>query len=438
MQAMQAELDRLGTVLKARKTPVVTLPSWDELCADYQPIKPAIRAHASGARFLAILAGVQSGKTYMAAREFLKRILGDRKKKTGPLQYWAVAPIFPLTRRQESVLRRVVTGTLLASENRTERIFFLKGDITIQFKSADHPDTLVSEPVDGMWIDEAARLKPEAWSDGLEGRMTATNGWAIFTTSSKGRNWFYQEILARAERLEPGFDWITWRTEENTAVPGIAEEIARKRATLPRKIFQREYEASLDAFAGQIYEEWERALHILGPSNRVPDLQRLDWQPKEINEIIYGVDPGFRTAVMLCVARVGNRWLVLDERAGSGWSEPDYQKHAAELTEKWGVGTWLVDPSAPSVVKALRAKGIRARGADNDVAAGILRVATLMHPNGDNGPLIAIHPRCKMLIEQLPTYQWNGDTEKPVKEDDHAPDALRYAVYNRSTAEVTT
>jgi phage terminase large subunit len=66
--------------------------------------------------------------------------------------------------------------------------------------------------------------------------------------------------------------------------------------------------------------------------------------------------------------------------------------------------------------------------AKNDVISGIRKVSSLLAKNK-----IKINRRCVGLIEELGLYAWdekaarNGE-EKPIKEHDHALDALRYYV----------
>lgn len=46
-------------------------------------------------------------------------------------------------------------------------------------------------------------------------------------------------------------------------------------------------------------------------------------------------------------------------------------------------------------------------------------------------PRLVINPNdagCQMLIDELTAYSWNPKTDEPKKENDHGPDALRYAV----------
>lgn len=88
----------------------------------------------------------------------------------------------------------------------------------------------------------------------------------------------------------------------------------------------------------------------------------------------------------------------------------------------------IVDPSAASFKAEMNLKGIWNTDADNDVDNGIRKVSSLLAQRK-----IRIHKRCKNLRLELSTYAWDekkGDKgeDVPLKQHDHAPDALRYFV----------
>ncbi|MEA4928498.1 MAG: PBSX family phage terminase large subunit [Candidatus Limiplasma sp.] len=86
----------------------------------------------------------------------------------------------------------------------------------------------------------------------------------------------------------------------------------------------------------------------------------------------------------------------------------------------------VIDPSAASFRVALRQRNHKVRDADNDVLDGI-RVVSSMLSLGR----LKIHRRCVKTIEEMHAYVWDEKAakrgaEQPLKEHDHAPDALRY------------
>lgn len=86
----------------------------------------------------------------------------------------------------------------------------------------------------------------------------------------------------------------------------------------------------------------------------------------------------------------------------------------------------IIDPSAASFIEALRRRGVYVIEADNDVIDGIRRVSTLMSKRS-----LKICADCTGTIDELGTYHWDDKAalvgvEKPVKEDDHGCDVVRY------------
>lgn len=107
------------------------------------------------------------------------------------------------------------------------------------------------------------------------------------------------------------------------------------------------------------------------------------------------------------------------------------QEYADDFMEFMGKDwcTVLVDPSAASFIVALRQRGVYVREADNDVSDGIRRIGTLFARRR----LLVNEGNCMGLIDELGTYMWDDKAalrgeEKPVKQQDHGPDALRYFV----------
>lgn len=88
----------------------------------------------------------------------------------------------------------------------------------------------------------------------------------------------------------------------------------------------------------------------------------------------------------------------------------------------------IVDPSAASFIAALRRRGLYVIPADNEVLDGIRRTATLIQRRK-----LLVNKSCTGLLGELGTYLWDEKScklgvDKPLKERDHGPDALRYFV----------
>ena len=80
-------------------------------------------------------------------------------------------------------------------------------------------------------------------------------------------------------------------------------------------------------------------------------------------------------------------------------------------------------------------RGITTYGATHTVIEGIRNVRRLIQDN--NGKvLLRIHPRCKTLIQELQSYEYDDSAQvtagdrKPAKLNDHGPDCLRYMAWS--------
>jgi len=88
--------------------------------------------------------------------------------------------------------------------------------------------------------------------------------------------------------------------------------------------------------------------------------------------------------------------------------------------------TIFLDPSAKGYIDDLIRDGYPAEKAENDVLVGIQRVqAVIAHG-------FSVDPACVNLIEEFGMYAYPDnpkvETDKPVKDHDHALDALRYGI----------
>jgi PBSX family phage terminase large subunit len=93
----------------------------------------------------------------------------------------------------------------------------------------------------------------------------------------------------------------------------------------------------------------------------------------------------------------------------------------------------IIDPSASSFKAELRKRSLKPReandliNADNEVLNGIRLVATMFQA----GKLFINKTKCPNLVRELNSYLWDSKAsergvEKPIKENDHGPDELRY------------
>ena len=75
--------------------------------------------------------------------------------------------------------------------SQSERRIDLPNGGMIALRSAFRPDNLRGEGLDFVVLDEAAFIKPRAWNEVIRPMLVTARGAALFLSTPKGRNWFY-------------------------------------------------------------------------------------------------------------------------------------------------------------------------------------------------------------------------------------------------------
>jgi len=88
----------------------------------------------------------------------------------------------------------------------------------------------------------------------------------------------------------------------------------------------------------------------------------------------------------------------------------------------------VVDPSAASFKVECERRGLNLQDADNAVVDGIRRVASLLGQDQ-----LYVHRSCENVRKEFASYVWDAKAQakgedKPVKQNDHSMDALRYGI----------
>jgi len=89
----------------------------------------------------------------------------------------------------------------------------------------------------------------------------------------------------------------------------------------------------------------------------------------------------------------------------------------------------VIDPSAASLINLFRQNGIGVRAADNSVMSGIQNVSSWIRCKR----LHVVRDRCPNLLKEFNSYVWDDKAQQlgkdePLKQSDHALDALRYLI----------
>ncbi len=111
----------------------------------------------------------------------------------------------------------------------------------VWFLSADNAEAIRGYGFQGLVIDEAASISQDVWHYILRPTISQTLGWAIFVSTPKGRNWFYDLFTRGLDPTETDYASFTFPSNASPYFPAHEWEEARR--TLPEDVFRQEYMA---------------------------------------------------------------------------------------------------------------------------------------------------------------------------------------------------
>ena len=165
-----------------------------------------------------------------------------------------------------------------------------------------------------------------------------------------------------------------------------------------------------------VYKEFKRELHLT------------EQKPRTIVKTIVGIDFGHTNpaAVIPIEIDADNHYWIQDE----WYKTQQTTEQIAQIALSYKSRECYADPAEPDRIQTLNRLGLNCREVSKDIVAGIDKVKELFKQGR-----IHINPKCVNLIWELETYHYpekkpeQNEKEVPVKENDHALDALRYCLY---------
>jgi len=307
----------------------------------------------------------------------------------------------------------------LYEHRRTDQAIRIRGGGEIVYCGLDAPEKIGSFNLSGVAVDEAVELTEADWTM-LRGRLRlSVAGLArqLYGACNPGppSHFLARRFgLAAGTRAAAGCRAIVTRTADNRFLPA-------------------DYLADLDRFAGLahrryvlgqwvggvglVYDRWDRE-HFVAD------------RPGPWRRIVVGVDEGYTNpSVLLAVAADGDgRAHVVREFYAQRVLRGDLAAEATRWAAELAPEAFVVDPAAAGLVAELRNRGLFVVEADHAVFDGIQAVHARLAPAGDGRPRLTVAPGCRETIREFESYAWVPGADRPRAENDHAMDALRYAI----------
>jgi len=384
--------------------------------------------YSDPSRFVVVSAGRRFGKTVLAVVKMITRAMESKKALI-----WYIAPTYKQAKMIAwKMLLEMTPQKLVAKKNEVDLELTMINGSSICLKGADNEDSLRGVGLDFAVLDEYASMKPNVWQEIIRPMLSDRQAPALFIGTPKGKNHFW-EIWLKGQRKESGFSSYTAKTEQNPYIP--RSEIKDAKDILNDRYFKQEYEASFEDYTGLIWPEFTPELHVIEPFEVQP------WW-----ETVSSIDTalsGTTACLNACVDDNGTIYITKEF-----YEQNKRVSEVADAVRDWNPGMWLIDPAAKiknvnklgslySLFDEYNDNGIMAYPAENDVNAGINRVAEYFKLNK-----LKIFSNCKNLIHEIERYHWAEEREtvqgivvpKPFKSLDHACDAMRYLVMSRPQA----
>lgn len=362
---------------------------------------------------------VRSGKTYISLWRFLKELT------YGPPGEYVI-----ICRTYDSFKRNVlplVTNMIGADAryykgNRELNIWGKK--VHIVGADDERAESKIRGPTfSGAYVDEATII-PESVFKMLISRCAMGNA-KIFATTNPDSPFHW----LKTEYLDNNEDVKSWQftLEDNPKITDYEKEYLKRQ--YKGLWYKRFIEGKWIQAEGAIYDFFDTNIHTI------------DFPPAASAEYIVAIDYGTTNPCAFVLIGINT------SKFPNIWVEDEYyydskiyqrQKTDAEYADDFmrfvmykNIKAIYIDPSAASFKAELRKRDVtNLFDAENEVLDGIRLVSNFL-----NNGTMKICRKCFNLIKEFQSYVWDEKSlktgvDKPLKENDHALDALRYALYS--------
>lgn len=319
---------------------------------------------------------------------------------------------------------------LLTQSGLHERVTWHKADNVITWpngsavflRSVQDPEMILGLDLAWAVADELGLWKARAW-DYLQNRLRQPGYPHIIRggyTPKGAAHW-------TAERLVPSDETEVIRSSmmDNPSVtPDVIDRVRREYGE-GSDLWRQEVLGEFVAWQGLVYA-FDQEIHVANPT-----------RDTLFTSVHAGVDWGWENPGAIVVVGIDEydcAWVIRELVESHQPVSEFWAREALDLQRRYNVVSWECDPSAPENIDLFRRAGVRATQANNRVLPGIQSVAARF-----SSDRIRISPECPHLIGELRSYTWrqrsDGTTvaDEPVKANDHAVDALRYAIMALAT-----
>lgn len=320
--------------------------------------------------------------------------------------------------------QRVIKGAPVQpyGGERPEKYIYPNGS-TIWVGGMDNPDKILSSERDFVYVNQAEELLVDDWeklATRTTGRGAVIRYPQLFGDCNPGgsRHWIRNRAQAGTLRLllsrhqdnptlfDPATGKITYQGERTLGILDGLTGVRRKRLL----------EGIWATAEGAVYDMFDPSVHVT------------ERNPKDFQRFALGMDEGYTNPAVILLVGIDadGRLHVCREYYRRGVLQSAVVAQAHEWYTQYRGEIAAVDQSAAGLIADLQDVGVNAIGTKGRVLDGITTVQDLLRIQGDGRPRLTVDPGCVETINEFESYVWKPEKDEPVKEYDHAMDALRY------------
>lgn len=373
-----------------------------------------------------VFCGRGSGKTVCGLAEALMQAT----EYPGSVGY-VFSPNFPMMRR--NIFPTLSAPFLLGNPfwnnpgirewNKADSSLTLENGSEIWFVSLDSPERAEGANIDWAYVDEARLIRKfdEAW-------MSIT---ARLRGSGKCKKPMLRNAYVTTTPDHPGS--ALFNIFENPKTVNYRLTMSFRWSIYDNPKLDRNYLESMEHYNTGAYAKrfiFGEFAEVGGVTFDFDSTRNVCDSVPQLYNIRYGVDFGWTnpSAIVVVGFDADGRAWVLDEFYEPRIRTEELISEAKLLVAKHGDGVLVCDRSEPGTIAELQRAGLKATPDDSKREDGIREIGSRLKDAGDGKPRLLISTRCINLISELQTY------DEKIKENDHAVDALRYAIAGFSYA----
>ncbi len=267
----------------------------------------------------------------------------------------------------------------------------------------------------GVMFDETA-LMPRSFIEQAIARCSVRGAKLWFNCNpANSSHWFKREYIDKAH--EKRLIVLHFTMEDN---PSLSKDVKQRYRRLYTGTFYERYVLGKWCdVSGLIYPMFSEKTHVI------------DELPEKFTRFVVSCDYGTVNPSSFGLwGQSGGVWYRIAEyyydsrREGMQRTDEEHYRGLERLCGGRQIERVIVDPSAASFIECIKRHGkFRVEPAKNDVISGIRRVADMLNSGG-----IKISRACADCIREFSLYRWDDSAaaDRPVKENDHAMDDMRY------------